>query len=410
MSWRRIALVLSSVQLPQCGAQPPERASDIATEIQEAATTLSGWPPLGRLRSVDRETRDLWRSRLTVSYTTSATPTDSVLTVALIEVLAEAAAFDDCGLGYSEEPRTECYSAWLRYHVGAGVTMEQLGRTVGDYLADSPMAPARFRGGQGGQDQLSAVVYRSELRLRERLGHLFPAGPVHDSIVVVASPTGVPVYGGTDLAGRPVLQLPPGTSAWATPALDRVVAHEIWPGHHLLMTSGYPAQHPLLSGYRWAGYDEGWTTYVESFVQGGPATGRFEVHLSRLALLTMVDIGLNARGRSGEWAVKALQDGGGYSHARALSAVREVRSTPGRAAAYLLGYEVFKRLRCAEVGPGEATLGAFHRELMSLGPLPLAALVVAFPSYSARFPAPSGDDGIGNLSLYARLEDEACAA
>lgn len=369
---------------PPLWAQPTIVANEMAAEIGD----LTRWPPYVRLRAVPADRRREWADRLALDVG-EVTRSDRILAAALTEILQQADKFRACDWVVDAPASVSCYEAWFRYYVGGEISVDE-GYRIASAARHRPLGlSAGPAGGALWVDlapmelirRLEGALRAADLRVRARGGNLFPVSPHYDDVALLVGAGGPPAtYVGVTLDGTPQIRVDTTTARWWRGVeVERIVAHEIWPGHHLLATAPTQELNPLLRGYQSPGTVEGWATYAEVIATTGwraDDSPEIRSHLSDLALLAQVDIGINHRKWSTQAAADTLLAGAPYSPAQADRVVASMRLRPGRQASYYLGFALIVRLREESVGRLGDTFQEqdFHRRLLQYGALPFEAL------------------------------------
>jgi len=169
--------------------------------------------------------------------------------------------------------------------------------------------------------------------------------------------------------------------------MPTLLHHETVPGHHLQIASSYEL--PLPSARKllfFESYTEGWALYAERLMaeagayEEDPAgdVGRLQAEAFRAARL-VVDTGIHAMRWTEDQAIDFMVERGLLDRRSARFEVMRYASLPGQATTYYLGFLRFLELRDrAKAALGDAfSLAAFHRTVLSCGPLPLDLLGLA---------------------------------
>lgn len=164
------------------------------------------------------------------------------------------------------------------------------------------------------------------------------------------------------------------------------LVHEGYPGHlyqTVYFLSRNPA--PVRSVLNYAGFDEGWATYVE-YEYGYAYSGRPEAAvkidtagaLSGLLINALVDIGIHYDGWDVGKTLAFLKQyyGDTFDREGAQAYFESVAGEPGNALPYAVGYLEFMELRNqAENRLGEGfDVKEFHRVILETGPVPFSVL------------------------------------
>jgi hypothetical protein len=326
---------------------------------------------------------------LTASARQAPNEREWLLAAVLLEVLAGAAEFDQCNFEGDSGSFSRCYEAWLRYHLGWDVGPRDVYKLAAegaddlwDAVSSSPSDVSRpWLSVEAGRlkEVLTAALQQAGDEVRIATDSLIPFPPVHDCVSMRAG-SGPPVaaYWGADLAGCVLVRVDTAAArVWGPAEVRRIYAHEVWPGHHLLMTLAAEPLHPILRGADWLGFTEGWATYAEVLSSDtgpdGILPSAMALHLLRLSLLARVDVGVHAFGWSPESAADTLRAKGGYTAQEAEVTVDGILMTPGNQASYFVGYLTFQLLRDAVNHDRFDSMGprGFHHIILRHGPLPL---------------------------------------
>jgi Bacterial protein of unknown function (DUF885) len=175
---------------------------------------------------------------------------------------------------------------------------------------------------------------------------------------------------------------------------ELTVAHEAYPGHHLqfVRQNRHPSKLRRLFGH--AIYYEGWTLWVEKMSIELGLVDFPEARLTQLndalwrAYRIGIDVDLHDRALTFAGACRRLQDGVGFTPARARADVNWYTASPTIPMSYLLGRLEVERLHARLVGTEGWTLRQFNDWILSQGSLPWswiwqARLHGAFPASSA---------------------------
>jgi uncharacterized protein (DUF885 family)/isochorismate hydrolase len=169
--------------------------------------------------------------------------------------------------------------------------------------------------------------------------------------------------------------------------MPTLLHHETVPGHHLQIASSYELPLPTARKLLYfESYTEGWALYAERLMaeagayEGDPAgdVGRLQAEAFRAARL-VVDTGIHAMRWTIDQSVDFMAERGFLDRRSARFEVIRYVSVPGQAVTYYLGFLRFLELRDrAKAALGDAfSLPAFHRTVLSCGPLPLDLLGLA---------------------------------
>ncbi len=153
-------------------------------------------------------------------------------------------------------------------------------------------------------------------------------------------------------------------------------AHEAYPGHHLqfVIQNQHPSRLRRLM-HHGIGY-EGWTLWCEKQAVDLGIVNHPEARLGQLhdalwrAHRIVIDCGLHSGKLSYAAAAKRLQDGVGFTAARARGDVNWYTSSPTVPMSYLLGRLENERLHAQLVGREGWTLRQFNDWLLSHGAIP----------------------------------------
>lgn len=378
------ALSLASVLFVACShdgtrqAETDSAAVAIADTLFEEVGVLPGWPPYARLEGVDTSRLSAWQARIEGAHETNGTDPSTALASMIREALGQWRDFKACGSGWSASPGSRaCYEAWLRYHVGHPVNADSLLASAAVYRRSS-----RTRNAHGAVARVVSVertVQAADSVVRSSLAGLFPVEPQYSTLRVLEGDWGVALMYGGAPNGQPLVRVDSTLILALAPAeIVRLVAHEVWPGHHMTGSLDQSGVHPLFAGIDPTGYREGWATYAEMLVVGelgGSATALAAAHLADLAELTQSDVSLHL----GEWSSEQAADSliqAGFAPGSAAAVVEDLRLRPGRMAAYFAGYMAFRSMR----RDWDAFLEApdrglsFHCAVLATGPMPLSVL------------------------------------
>jgi uncharacterized protein (DUF885 family) len=153
-------------------------------------------------------------------------------------------------------------------------------------------------------------------------------------------------------------------------------AHEAYPGHHLqfVIQNRHPSKLRRLCHH--AIFYEGWTLWCEKQSVELGIIDYPEARLTQLhdalwrAHRIVIDCGLHSGKLSYAAAAKRLQDGVGFTAARARGDVNWYTSSPTVPMSYLLGRLEVERLHAQLVGREGWTLRKFNDWMLSFGALP----------------------------------------
>jgi hypothetical protein len=158
--------------------------------------------------------------------------------------------------------------------------------------------------------------------------------------------------------------------------LEFTCAHEAYPGHHLQFV--VQNQHPskLRRLFAHAIFYEGWTLWCEKMAVDQEVITLPEARLIQLhdalwrAHRIVIDCGLHDGALTYSTAVKRLQEGVGFTAARARADVNWYTSAPTVPLSYLLGRLEVERLHAQLVGREKWTLQQFNDWMLSHGAIP----------------------------------------
>lgn len=158
--------------------------------------------------------------------------------------------------------------------------------------------------------------------------------------------------------------------------MEFTCAHEAYPGHHLQFV--IQNQHPsrLRRLFHHAIFYEGWTLWCEKMAVDHAIIDLPEARLIQLhdalwrAHRIGIDCGLHAGTLSVAGAMRRLQEGVGFTAARARGDVNWYTSSPTVPMSYLLGRLEVERLHAHLVGRQGWTLRRFNDWALSFGALP----------------------------------------
>jgi uncharacterized protein (DUF885 family) len=153
-------------------------------------------------------------------------------------------------------------------------------------------------------------------------------------------------------------------------------AHEAYPGHHLqfVIQNRHPSK--LRRLFHHAIFYEGWTLWCEKQAVELGVIDYPEARLTQLhdalwrAHRIVIDCGLHSGKMSYAAATKRLQEGVGFTAARARGDVNWYTSSPTVPMSYLLGRLEVERLHAQLVGREGWTLRRFNDWMLSFGALP----------------------------------------
>jgi uncharacterized protein (DUF885 family) len=158
--------------------------------------------------------------------------------------------------------------------------------------------------------------------------------------------------------------------------LDFTCAHEAYPGHHLQFCIQY--QHPskLRRLFEHAIFYEGWTLWCEKMAVDRGIIDLPEARLIQLhdalwrAYRIGIDVGLHDGTLNYRQACRRLQDGVGFTAARARGDVNWYTSSPTVPMSYLLGRLELERLHHHLVEKQGWDLRKFNDWILSFGAIP----------------------------------------
>jgi hypothetical protein len=158
--------------------------------------------------------------------------------------------------------------------------------------------------------------------------------------------------------------------------LDFTCAHEAYPGHHLqfVLQNQHPSRIRRLMHHAIA--YEGWTLWCEKMAVDCGVITLPEARLIQLhdalwrAHRIVIDCGLHDRALTYSGAARRLQEGVGFTSARARGDVNWYTSSPTVPLSYLLGRLEVERLHAQLCGREKWTLRQFNDWLLSHGAIP----------------------------------------
>jgi uncharacterized protein (DUF885 family) len=160
--------------------------------------------------------------------------------------------------------------------------------------------------------------------------------------------------------------------------LELTCIHEAYPGHHLQFAVQNRHPSKLRRLFAHSIFYEGWTMWceklaVESGLVSHPAARLIQLHdaLWR-AYRIVIDCGLHSGELTHAGAAKVLQDGVGFTPARAAADVNWYTSSPTVPMSYLLGRLEVEKLHKRFVEGQGWPLRQFHDWMLSHGALPYA--------------------------------------
>jgi uncharacterized protein (DUF885 family) len=167
--------------------------------------------------------------------------------------------------------------------------------------------------------------------------------------------------------------------------METLSIHEASPGHHFQSAiaqevQGLPAYRRFGTGY--VAYSEGWALYAESlgkelglFTDPYQWYGRLSDEQLR-AMRLVVDTGLHHKGWSREKAIAFMRQNSSMAESDIVSEVERYIVIPGQALGYKVGEFQIRALRNeAQAALGERfDVRAFHRQVLTDGPLPMDVL------------------------------------
>ncbi|MET3807984.1 uncharacterized protein (DUF885 family) [Nakamurella sp. UYEF19] len=394
-----------------------------ARQVHGMATAVDSW--------IDPAGTDFYR-RLVRGF--SGSPSlRARLVAAADQVSAAAAGFAEFlrrellpGADQSDAVGSEMYQVTSSAFLGADVDLDELYQYGWSELRRLTTAAASVAKRATGTDDLpsarqmldrfpgATVAVGDELVrwLQDRLDSTFEAlqgrhfdipergAPVRAAMVTAGS--GVMYYAPADQAltrpGRVWWSVPPGTTTVPTWREVSSIHHEGLPGHHLqfAVTSGLEHLHPWQRNLCHVhGYAEGWAHYAEQLavelglVRGDAEyLGVLDAQIWRAARI-VIDLGLHTGraipGGTGlleerDWtpdvAVEFLARTAGIDRATAAFEVERYLGWPGQALAFKVGARLLDEVRTSRqrLLGSDFDLRAFHRDLLSLGPMGLAPL------------------------------------
>ncbi|UCF29798.1 MAG: DUF885 family protein [bacterium] len=220
-------------------------------------------------------------------------------------------------------------------------------------------------------ESLSAV--RAADSYNARPGHPYPGGTFY-------------VFSGGSLGA---------SSRRVHPVYRMTVAHEAWPGHHMLDLSRWNQERPLRRPLEYALFYEGWACFAEELVR---ETGYFDRPYDRLILARRryrhavrgaVDILMHMGRLDLERAARILS-GEGFPPERARMTVEKYALRPGYQMCYTLGSRKFRRLYDLF---GKENRAGFVRRVMASGEIGfdhLEGILTGHSGPASSVPGPMG--------------------
>ncbi len=176
-------------------------------------------------------------------------------------------------------------------------------------------------------------------------------------------------------------------------AMRTLAIHEAVPGHHFQVALAREMTTlPLfrrITGFN--AYAEGWALYAERLAdeQGFHKTpldrlGYLQAQMWR-AMRLVVDTSIHAKGMQRHAAVFLLRNFTGMSLHEAEAEIDRYIVWPGQACGYMIGQQriLAMRERAREKLGGRFDLKAFHRFILTMGPVPLTVLETEFDTWLA---------------------------
>ena len=166
----------------------------------------------------------------------------------------------------------------------------------------------------------------------------------------------------------------------STHAIPVMVAHEVYPGHHLQLLA-MEDLHSEVRRHIWSPLMvEGWALYCEQLMDEAGYYATDEVRLFRLvnllwrAIRVVVDVGLHTRGMTPAEAVDYLVEHLPIERHNAEAEVRRYCAWPTYQLCYAVGRREIMRLRDAyrERSGADFQARRFHDELMQYGGMPVS--------------------------------------
>ncbi|MBU0929375.1 MAG: DUF885 family protein [Spirochaetes bacterium] len=273
-------------------------------------------------------------------------------------------------------------AALARIHAEIVEAGSRTERFRGDTAAEVVGKAFGAAGAVGAGDALEG--YRDLLAAAEaRARPLFPDYPAAPVGIAAAPQGGYYQPGAIDGSTPGVFYVASGAGANRA-GMPTLLHHETVPGHHLQIASSAALDLPVARKLLYfEAYVEGWALYAERLMaeEGAYADdpagdiGRLQAEAFRAARL-VVDTGIHDRRWSLGRAVDFMVEQGLLPRQAARFEVIRYASLPAQATTYYVGFLTILRLRDdarRELGEG-FSLPAFHRTVLSCGPVPLDVL------------------------------------
>lgn len=212
------------------------------------------------------------------------------------------------------------------------------------------------------------------LPVPEFLRHHFPTAAYHQPPPFARDQTGI--FWVNDLSGHQRDPVKRAAEIAQHFGLDFTCAHEAYPGHHLqfVIQNQHPSRIRRLMHHA-TGY-EGWTLWCEKMAVDQGVITLPEARLIQLhdalwrAHRIVIDCGLHDGALTYSAACRRLQDGVGFTRARARGDVNWYTASPTVPLSYLLGRLEVERLHAQLCGREGWPLQRFNDWLLSHGALP----------------------------------------
>jgi uncharacterized protein (DUF885 family) len=165
--------------------------------------------------------------------------------------------------------------------------------------------------------------------------------------------------------------------------LELTAAHEGYPGHHLQFAVQNRHPSPIRRQAGHSIFYEGWTMWCERLAVENGLVDHPQARLIQLhdalwrAYRILIDCGLHDGSLDFSAACRVLQDGVGFTRARAAGDVNWYTASPTVPMSYLLGRIEVEKLHARFVGREGWTLPEFHDWMLSHGAIPWAWIVQA---------------------------------
>ncbi|MEO7493762.1 MAG: DUF885 domain-containing protein [Massilia sp.] len=360
-------------QIPGTIAKP---VRDELAQAGPAALLAKAAPALQKLEDFIR-TEYLPAARDTIAASSLPGGSDYYSFLAAGYTSPELGAAEIHALGLREVAR-------IRAEMTAVIAQTGFGGSFKEFAAFANADPRLFF---GKPEPLLARYRRMIERAAAGLPKLFVTVP-DEEIVVKAAPPEQPLaaYYEATADGRPAALVVNTARLDAHPlwAMDTVVLHETWPGHHLQTARAHAlADLPEFRRFGWyVAFGEGWAMYAETL---GSELGFYRDPFSRFGQLNselfraarlVVDTGIHARGWSRQQALDYLNTNTANAPSDNEIEIDRYIAWPGQALGYKIGQLKISALRQkAQSALGERfDLRRFHQALLDNGPLPMGLL------------------------------------